>query len=618
MARASRPARVPWLWSVALLCVLGLSACDTVEVPGDEVACAGLRCTAGTCFSNAGQPMCRCGPWERAASVPCAVAAFKTPDDHGGSPDTATVLTVPMSPREARIDEGQREEMLDRDLFAFTVHESGIYRFACTRLTLAACRVRLLDAAGNSVRYFPFETEGATTSWSPKLTEGTWYFEVSGEDKSGRYTYELMFLGADDHGNAWGDATVLEEGSGTPFPVRLSVPSDLDVFTFRARAGHGYRFICEREPGPQVWLVLSSEGHGGGDVDLDDSGAPVVVSLEASSARDWFVEVSAGSGPFPVDLRCRFEDLGLDEHGDTLATATPLTPGVPVDVTLQSREDVDVFSFTGAPGHVYTVRTEGLGTWSAQVVDATGANVASSTTDRLRARMEVEGTYYLKVQGGELWAHSFQLTLVDAGVDDHGDSPETATFVAPGTSVTGRFETPYDTDAIAFWGEPRGVYLAAYAPSAELAFNPRGAVSILDLGNGHHLFSAWGEGPVTMMFQPLRGVEGFSLQLTQEAVDDYGDHSGDAQELPLPVSVSGVVQTAIDTDVFSVALEAGRAYRLGLDVGTLRLTLLAPDGTLSRPQAGIFRPTRTGNHLLTLTGAAGRELVPWRISLQAE
>ncbi|GEL70396.1 hypothetical protein MVI01_21800 [Myxococcus virescens] len=617
MAHARRSARSPGLLPVFLLLVLGLASCHTVEMPGDEVACAGLQCTAGTCFSNAGQPMCRCGAWERAAGLTCSVAAFTQPDDHGGSPDSATVLTLPMSPQEGRIDEGRREAMLDRDLFAVTVEASGLYRFSCTRLMLVECRVRLLDVAGNA-HDMPSAFEGARVSWFPTLSEGTWYFEVSSRDAYGRYTYELASLGVDDHGDTLEDATVLEAGSGTSFPVRLSSPFDADVFTFRSRVGHGYRFICEQAPNPFLQLTLQSATGLLMDAVQGTSGEPLTVSLQATSERDWLLMLAADHGTFPVDAACRFEDLGPDEHGDTLATATPVTPGVPVAVTLQSRDDVDVFSFTGESGHVYTVRTEGAGRWSAQVVDEEGANVALTTTDQLRVRMNRWGTYSLRVQGGAPWEHSFVLTLVDAGTDDHGDSPETATFISPGTTITGRFDSPQDTDAIAFYTQARAIYLASYAPFADLSLNPRGAVGILGLEGGRHLFSARDARQVTLMLQPLNGVEGFSLTLEEVAIDDHPDSSEDAQILELPASRAGVVQSAVDTDVFSVWLEEGRAYRLGLDAGTLRATLIAPGGLLANLRDGRFVASRSGLHTLFLAGASGLEQVPWRFTLQAE
>ena len=617
MAPASRSARATGVLPGALWWVLVILSCNTVEIPGDAEACAGLQCTAGTCFSNAGQPMCRCGPWEVAANAPCSVATFRQPDDHGGSPDSATVLTLPMSPREARISEGTRQEMWDRDVFAVTVPERGLYAFSCTRLTLADCRVRLLDAKGWS-RYMPSDNEGARESWFTTLTEGTWYFEVSGGTSSGRYIYEGVFLGTDDHGDTFEEATVLEEGSRGPFPVRLSHIFDRDMFIFRSQVGHGYRFTCEARPGVGLWMELGFDGFTLTDQASGATGAPLTLSLDATSVHTWRITVLADSSSFPVEALCRFEDLGRDEHGDTLETATPVTPGVPVDVTLQSRDDVDVFSFVGEPGHVYSVRTTGAGPWSAQVVDGACANVASSTTDRLRARVGVAGTYYLRVQGGPDWEHTFSLTLVDAGVDDHGDSPQTATVITPETTVTGRFETAHDTDAIAFHAEPGGIYLASYSPFEDLYFNPRGVAGSLTLDEGRHLFGGWEAGPVTMMFQPRNGGEGFSLRLEQVAVDDHVDHGADARTVALPVDVSGVVQTALDTDVFSVWLASGRRYRLGLETGPLAVTLVAPGGVLSRPVSGVLAPSVTGPHLLMLAGAQGLAQVPWRVTLHAE
>jgi PKD repeat protein len=107
--------------------------------------------------------------------------------------------------------------------------------------------------------------------------------------------------------------------------------------------------------------------------------------------------------------------LRADDHGDGIATATPLTAttnGTSVtlsnDGVISTRTDVDVFSFSSGPGAITlninpAARSANLDI-QAELYDAGGTLVASSNpTDALNASISVSnanaGTYYLKVNG---------------------------------------------------------------------------------------------------------------------------------------------------------------------------------------------------------------------------
>jgi hypothetical protein len=406
-----------------LACGLVLAACgSTVEPPDDAEACAGIQCTAGECFSNGGQPTCRCGAWEVAAGVTCEVGAFETADDFGGSPASATVLTLPMAPRTAALQKGLRTELRDRDLFAFTSQAGHAYTFRCGRVTLSDCKLRLLDASGQAAPLaLSVVTEDKRVWLGTALlrTADTWYIEVSSDTFEGTYTYQLLDLGPDDHGGSREQATPLQAyREPLPFPVTHSTPEDRDVFTFRAVAGRGYRFNCEQVSTIYQELRLTTASGRVLEVLPQYAVGRAAVGALATETEDWFVELRVSSGAFPVTSSCRLDDLGPDEHADGMEGATPLVPGTPVSVTLQSRADTDVLSFTGEAGHSYTLKSEGAGAveCEAAVTDAAGVPLALGTSNALSFEPMVRGTYYLFLARGSAWLPPFLLTVEDLGL----------------------------------------------------------------------------------------------------------------------------------------------------------------------------------------------------------
>ncbi|MFP2930793.1 hypothetical protein ACLESO_37465 [Pyxidicoccus sp. 3LG] len=618
MVRAS----LPFLPGV-LACVLALAACGPVETPDDAVACAGVRCTAGTCVANGGQPMCRCSSWEATAGLRCEVGAFEQEDDHGGSPADATPLSAPMTPRQARIGEGLREGMRDRDLFTFTATERHGYAFYCEHRTLTDCKLRLLDASGRESSLSV--VQGGITRMGYALVEaGTWYVEVSGgelpggKSLTGTYQYRLVDLGADDHGDTPARATALQS-SRESFPVTHSSPHDRDVFRFRSVPGHGHRFRCQ-QPGNRFLELLLMTANGEVRERVNGPTGPwIAVGLRrVDREEDWYVELRAQADDTRLASSCWYEDLGTDEHADGMTGATPLTPGIPVPTTLQWMDDVDMFSFVGEPGHVYSVRGEGQGSLQAAVVDVNGSLLKSGFTGSLSFKPQASGTYYLRITGSAPWFYSLLLELVDVGVDDHGDFPENATAISPGGSVAVRFETPQDQDAIQFTAETDGIYEATCEPACEMSFRYEGAINFLSTGSGRMLIDASRAAPVTLLLHPRSGVENVTLRLARVATDDHGDNVLTAQALTLPASVSGRVQTAVDGDAFKVWLDAGRSYRLGLDLGSLTLAVTGPQGFNVTPRDGVLTANQSGTYLLLVYGATGLTELPWSFTLHTE
>jgi hypothetical protein len=302
-------------------CLLAWAACvPEVELPDDAEACAGLRCNGGQCVSNAGQPMCRCGPWEAAAELNCKLGGAEEPDDHGASPGDATELTLPMPVRMGLIGSMGNGGVPDLDLFAFTAEEQHIYRFTCGGQvsTLPNCRVRVRNASGVSLTPLNQELREGVRTTVVTLPAGRWYLEVSNETRSGTYLYQLEDLGRDDHGDVPGTATPLP-ALGRDFAMTHTTHYDWDVFSFRTVAGRYYRFSCKPEApgrwGAGEWdMKLTTPGGG----ELKSYKGPGVGSAgeglmvyEAKQTLDVLAYVRVEKTPFPSLAVCRIEESGV-------------------------------------------------------------------------------------------------------------------------------------------------------------------------------------------------------------------------------------------------------------------------------------------------------------------
>jgi hypothetical protein len=118
-------------------------------------------------------------------------------------------------------------------------------------------------------------------------------------------------------------------------------------------------------------------------------------------------------------VSCRLEDLGLDDHSDQLADATPLTFGVPVSIQGHYRRDVDILSFTATEGHVYALTSPPDGP-NISFVEVTGRQVGGDNSIPRRYRIIVSGTAYIHVFSGSRIASPFSLMLQDLGPQQAG------------------------------------------------------------------------------------------------------------------------------------------------------------------------------------------------------
>ncbi|KFE67582.1 hypothetical protein DB31_8065 [Hyalangium minutum] len=508
-------------------------------------------------------------------------------DDHGDTLATATPIAASTTYTPAKF-----EVAGDVDWFSFTAVAGHVYEFHCSSAGNVDCNVYLTDAAGTTIVADTASTLSARVRWEFN-TGGTYYVRavVADWNISNGYSYRLEDQGVDDHGDTLATATPIA-ASTTYTGAKFEVAGDVDWFSFTAVAGHIYEFHC------------SSAGNVDCNVYLTDAAGTTIVADTAStlSARvrwefntggTYYVRAVVADWNISNSYSYRLEDLGLDDHGDTLASATPIVPSTAyTSAKIDVSGDVDWFSFTAAVGHIYEFHCSSAGNIDCDVylTDAAGATIVADTTSTLSARVRWEfntgGTYYLRVVSGN-WnlSNGYSYRLEDMGVDDHGDTLATATPVVPSTTATSAsLETSGDVDWFSFSaaaGQAFDFFCNTSNFDCDLyLYDASGTLLTQDTSSATSArvtprFAVAG----TYFVKVVGGVGAYSYRLNDRGVDQHSDTFTGATVLTLGTATAGNIEIATDIDFFAVTLEAGTPYTVTPTGITLTLTVYAPNQT---------------------------------------
>ena len=420
---------------------------------------------------------------------------------------------------------------------------------------------------------------GATVTWSSSSTavvlvdasglvaavgNGTATITASAGDARGTATVTVVEEAApDDHGNSIATATpvaigatvqgVLTEGDEDYFEI--PVPTDgfrLSVFTEGDTDTYGTLF-------DRNGVFLSSD---------DDSGEAYNFHIvQVLDAGTYYLSIAGFSGFFgdaTGDYSLVVEEAASDDHGNSIATATPVAIGATVQGVL-TEGDEDYFEIpVPTDGFRLSVFTEGDTDTYGTLFDRNGVFLSSDDDSGEAFNFHIvqvldAGTYYLSIAGFFGATGDYSLVVEGAASDDHGNSIATATPVAIGATVQGvltegdedYFEIPVptdgfrlsvftegDTDTYGTLFDRNGVFLSSDDDSGE-AFNFH-IVQVLDAGTYYlsiaGFFGATGD---------------YSLVVEEAAPDDHGNSIATATPVAIGATVQGVL-TEGDEDYFEI------------------------------------------------------------------
>ncbi len=275
-----------------------------------------------------------------------------------------------------------------------------------------------------------------------------------------------------------------------------------------------------------------------------------------------------------------------DDHGDTLADATPLSVGIvrPGEVTfgllsqgvIGTRNDIDYFCIEATGAGRLTVWTTGDLDTVGELQDSAGNKVASDDNTGTGRNFRIQhvvnsSTYYVKVQGHS--GNTGSYTLHVGIVLDDPDS--TADLIAQGTWVSDKTLDPGESFKL-------GVAVMnvgdALSPATTLkyyrSFNDEISTSDIEVGtDAVRRISDDGksEEQITLTAPDTPGTYYYgacvesvkneattnnncspAVKVTVVPPDDYGDTRAEATLLPLNGSLNGVIETGADIDYFRV------------------------------------------------------------------
>ena len=268
----------------------------------------------------------------------------------------------------------------------------------------------------------------------------------------------------DDHGDSREEASQVVFGRFTPGEIHVA--GDVDWFTFNPPR-RGLWTISTRGALDTVCTLFEGEEQVARD---DDGGEGFNCRIETQleAGRRFYIRVES--------FGQRIGDYELvvvpppvpDDHGDTPETATVFAnPGR--RTAELGAGDVDVFGFTAWVSGSFNIGTGGLTDTDCRLVELGGGEVAHNDNGGFAFNCEMHPvlqqghTYFLYIRHGDpegtgaYWA----TILAPAGspADDHGNTAELATLVAPGTTTPGNIEVGGDRDHFQFYADRSGSFI---------------------------------------------------------------------------------------------------------------------------------------------------------------
>ena len=264
-----------------------------------------------------------------------------------------------------------------------------------------------------------------------------------------------------------------------------------------------------------------------------------------------------------------------DDHGNTPETATPLAIGSSQSGVIETGDDDDYFRldvaeatsallFTTGSLDTYGTLFSESGSWLAEDDD-------SGDGFNFQIAYDLDpGVYYLKVRSFGTNVGSYVVEAAIAPSDDHGDTPETATPLAFGSSQSGEIETGGDVDY--FRLDITEATAALFFTTGDLDTNGRlydesGVHLVSDRygGDGNNFRIAYDLEPGVYYLRVRSfgtNVGSYVVEARFAPPDDHGDTRQTATRLAFGSSRSGEIETFNDVDYFRFEITEATAALL--------------------------------------------------------
>ena len=549
-------------------------------------------------------------------------------DDHADGTEGATAIAI------GEVVAGAVDYDYDRDFFAFEAAAGVIYQIDVETEVLDGLIVWGYDmgdphflgydeAAPGSRYFFLGYDEAAPGSrylW-PVQSAGEYYFLVTGVDGIvGSYTLTVAASEiVDDHGDSIDGATAITVGEDVS--GLIDYVGDGDFFAFEAEMGVVYQI--DVRPGTLVNSMVTLYDAEGSDLDnslpYGDASAegiswegPSRLYWEAPTTGEYYVAIPWSAYAYPSWGAYPGADTGsytltvaaseiVDDHGDSIDSATSIALGAEVQAAVDYGVDVDFFAFQAQAGVVYQVEVA-LGTLkearvrtydSLHTYSLAYSNIDSDVTPVKRFYYTAlgSGEHYVAVQGrdGLIGTYTLMVTASDI-VDDHANVSMGATPITVGAEVQGTVDYPDDRDYFVFEAMEGVAYRVGAARGTTDAigvalFGPGDGRSIdnfllIDLVDSSFDFVAQSTGEYWIRANGY-GIGTYTLTVAVVA-DDHTDGIDGATAIAVGEEVHGTNDYDGDVDFFAFEAKEGTVYQIDAARGTrggLRVAVYGADGS---------------------------------------
>ncbi len=552
-------------------------------------------------------------------------------DDAPDAWSQAAPVAVPSGPTPGVLELGT-----DVDAFSFAGQAGHLYRIPCARVSLQSCSLRVRSPSGTQVA--SADSYSGEASVVVELTSsGTWSYEIASYTYSspGSYTHAISDIGLDDHGD--GPSTSTAISLGALWDGKLERVGDIDAFGFDAIPGHVYRVTTiSSELSSRALKLKTVDGLELASTSTYSSLSDSVLPYEAKVTGRLYVELSGGSGGSiggTGAYQVRVEDLGIEDHGDTPATATALD-AVPATHSgrLDAPGDVDVFSFPVLAGHAYQSSCDpgSVAGCLTELRLASGVVVGHGTVAQGAAyRPSADGTLYVAVYGQQAGTFGdYGVSLNDVGLDDVPNGAEGAPALPGGGSASGQLDAENDVDVFSFTPAVGRSYRVGCAPSSPLtgcSLRVRTSTSALvGQQDGSSPFVAFEVGApetFTIEVSPYGYTRGpYVVSVVDLGVDEYGDTRATATALGTGRTIVGALQYSKDEDWVSLELTEAKDYSVsGPYNNAMRFEAYGPTGAMVGSGYGggfSFSANVTGTYFLRLWTGYATDTIGYQYSVQ--
>lgn len=388
--------------------------------------------------------------WEYGSAMVAAAA-----EPHVQLPiDTTVVSSLEVQPEEDVYD----VTLVAGHRYLFELQPAGSSPVGRTSLWVEALdqsQAAINVSAADGMSLAVLQAAPGVSAWTVKVTNDR-IIGINGQTVTGSYSVRYTEVPLDDHSDLLGTAST-PMALGQTLAGNFDYRVDVDTFQVQLVEGKTYSYVMKgvgTNRASHFYIEVTNAEHervsfghtlSGNAGDAGSFVAPTsgLYYLRAGFTGDFTAKITGG------DYSVQILEAGADDHGDALASATPLSLGTSVNGRFDYTKDLDVFRFDTVAGQRYAIEI-GKGNLrdSLQVslkdakgvdltLDAILGEAAGNPAGTLYCSTPMATTLYLALEQSSInVGATYTVRLATAPNDDVGDAPGQARLL--GTAPTGQ------------------------------------------------------------------------------------------------------------------------------------------------------------------------------------